>query len=42
MQGYRVKGGGPEFVKISHKVVRYKIADLIKWTQNRKRKNTSE
>lgn len=42
LQGYRVKGGGPEFVKISHKVVRYKIADLIKWTQNKKRKNTSE
>lgn len=42
LQGYRTKGGGPEFVKISHKVVRYKIADLIKWTQNRKRKNTSE
>lgn len=41
LQGYRTKGGGPEFVKISHKVVRYKIADLIKWTQTRKRKNTS-
>jgi hypothetical protein len=42
LQGYRTKGGGPEFVKISHKVVRYKIADLIKWTENKKRKNTSE
>lgn len=41
LQGYRTKGGGPEFIKISHKVVRYKIADLIKWTENRKRKNTS-
>lgn len=30
LQGYRTKGGGPEFIKISHKVVRYKIADLIK------------
>jgi hypothetical protein len=42
LQGYRTKGGGPEFVKISHKVVRYKIADLIKWVENRKRKNTSK
>jgi len=41
LQGYRTKGGGPEFVKISHKVVRYKISDLIKWTENKKRKNTS-
>ena len=41
LQGYRVKGGGPEFIKISHKVVRYKIADLIKWAGSRKRKNTS-
>jgi hypothetical protein len=42
LQGYRTKGGGPEFVKISHKVVRYKIADLMKWVQNKKRRNTSE
>ena len=42
LQGYRTKGGGPEFVKISHKVVRYKIADLMNWTENKKRKNTSQ
>ncbi len=42
LQGYRVKGGGPEFLKISHKVVRYKIADLLEWIKNRKRKNTSD
>ncbi|MFA7275361.1 MAG: hypothetical protein WC043_01000 [Pseudobdellovibrionaceae bacterium] len=42
LQGYRVKGGGPEFLKISHKVVRYKVADLIKWAESRKKRNTSE
>jgi hypothetical protein len=42
LQGYRLKGGGPEFVKISHKVVRYKISDLIAWAKSRKRKNTSK
>jgi len=42
LQGYRTKGGGPEFHKISHKVVRYKIAELIKWTNNKKKKNTSD
>lgn len=41
LQGYRTKGGGPEFHKISHKVVRYKINELINWASNRKKKNTS-
>jgi hypothetical protein len=41
LQGYRVKGGGPPFVKISHKVVRYKVSDLMDWVSSRKRKNTS-
>lgn len=40
LQGYRTKGGGPEFHKISHKVVRYKISELITWTKNKKKKNT--
>jgi hypothetical protein len=41
LQGYRVRGGGPPFVKISHKVVRYKVADLRAWIFSRKRNNTS-
>ncbi len=40
LQGYRSKGGGPEFRKIGARTVRYKIKDLINWTQ--KRNNTSE
>jgi hypothetical protein len=42
LQGYRSKGGGPLFHKITHKVVRYKFSDLIDWTNNKKRKNTSQ
>lgn len=42
LQGYRVKGGGPEFRKIGKKTVRYKIADLISWSENNKKKNTSQ
>lgn len=42
LQGYRTKGGGPEFVKISHKVVRYKVSDLIKWTNSKRQRNTSD
>ncbi len=41
LQGYRVKGGGPPFIKVGERSVRYKIADLMNWAENRK-KNTSE
>ena len=39
LQGLRVKGGGPPFLKI-RKMVRYKAADLIEWTDGNKRENT--
>jgi len=42
LQGYRTKGGGPEFIKIGKKTVRYKIQDLIDWADNHKKKNTSQ
>lgn len=42
LQGYRTKGGGPEFIKIGKKAVRYKIQDLIDWANDRKKKNTSQ
>lgn len=41
LQGYRVKGGGPEFHKFG-KTVKYKIADLINWRDNNRKRNTSE
>ena len=39
LQGYRIKGGGPDFIKIG-KSVRYKIGYLIQWSENYKRSNT--
>ena len=42
LQGYRVKGGGPEFRKFGAKTVRYKFADLQEWAESRKKKNTSQ
>lgn len=42
LQGYRVKGGGPEFRKIGVKTVRYKFSDLKIWAESRKKKNTSQ
>lgn len=41
LQGMRVKGGGPPFVKI-RKMVRYKAGDLIKWTDGNKKENTAQ
>lgn len=42
LQGYRVKGGGPEYIKIGKKAVRYKIQDLINWVNSKKKQNTSQ
>ena len=42
LQGWRVKGGGPRFVKISARAVRYRRRDLIAWAEARLRSNTSQ
>lgn len=41
LQKYRVQGGGPEFVKIGKKAVRYKVGDLKQWALDNKKANTS-
>ncbi|TAH37838.1 MAG: DNA-binding protein [Alphaproteobacteria bacterium] len=41
LQGMRYKGDGPEYVKLK-KAIRYKIAELNKWAQSNKKRNTSE
>jgi len=42
LQGWRVKGGGPKFVKVSARSIRYRRRDLIAWAEVRLRSNTSE
>jgi len=42
MQGWRVKGGGPKFIKVSARSIRYRRRDLIEWAEARLRANTSE
>ncbi|MBN8542845.1 MAG: helix-turn-helix domain-containing protein [Alphaproteobacteria bacterium] len=42
LQGYRTKGGGPKFVKIGKKTIRYKVSDLIAWSDDNKKMNTSK
>ena len=42
LQNWRVRGGGPRFVKVSARSIRYRRRDLNRWIEERIRSNTSE
>jgi len=42
LQNWRVRGGGPDYVKVNGNSVRYQMRDLTKWIDDRKRGNTSQ
>lgn len=42
LQNWRVRGGGPAFVKVSTRSVRYRRGDLVAWVRARIRRSTSE
>ena len=42
LQGWRVKGGGPRFIKVSARSIRYRRRDLIAWAESRLKASTSE
>lgn len=42
VQNWRSRGGGPSFVRISSRLVRYTRRDLIEWISQHRRRNTSE
>jgi len=42
LQNWRVRGGGPQFVKINRRMVRYRASDLLSWVHAQTRSNTSE
>ena len=42
LQGWRVKGGGPKFIKVSARSIRYRRRDLIAWAEARLCSHTSE
>ena len=42
MQGLRQRGGGPRYIDISSRCVRYRRADLRDWADARVRKSTSD
>ncbi len=42
LQNWRLRGGGPHYVKVSARSVRYRRRDLIQWIETRTRSNSSE
>lgn len=42
LQAWRHRGGGPPFVKISSRCVRYRKRDLLAWAEARLESNTSQ
>jgi predicted DNA-binding transcriptional regulator AlpA len=42
LQNWRVRGGGPRFVKVSARSVRYRRRELIRWSEARLVSSTAE
>ena len=42
LQAWRANGGGPRFVRVSKRCVRYRISDLEEWAADRLRTSTSD
>jgi predicted DNA-binding transcriptional regulator AlpA len=42
LQNWRVRGGGPLFVRISNRSIRYRPSDIQDWIEERIRRSTSD
>jgi hypothetical protein len=42
LQAWRCRGGGPVFVRVSARAIRYRRRDLTKWVEERLRVSTSD
>lgn len=42
LRNWRVTGGGPQYVKVSARCVRYRRADIFSWIEDRERRHTSQ
>ena len=42
MEGWRHRGGGPKFVRVSGRCIRYRISDLDRWIEERVRASTAD
>lgn len=42
LQNWRVRGGGPQFIKMGGRIVRYRHRDISDWIDSQARNNTSQ
>ncbi len=42
LQNWRHRGGGPKFIRVSQRSVRYAYSDVMAWIDQRRVANTSE
>lgn len=42
LQKWRVVGGGPKFIKVSSRSIRYRVQDLLNWIAERTVTSTSD
>jgi len=42
LQGWRLKGSGPKFIRISARCIRYRKIDLVAWSESLLKLSTSE
>jgi hypothetical protein len=42
MQGYRQRGDGPPYIRLSFRCIRYRRIDLREWAEKRRRTSTSD
>ena len=42
LQGHRYRGGGPKFIRLSRRCVKYRRIDLRRWVEARLRRSTSD
>ena len=42
LRNWRTRGGGPRFVRVSARCIRYRILDIETWATDRTRRSTSD
>ena len=42
LEALRVKGGGPAYIALGRRTVRYRRRDLLQWIEERQRRSTSD
>ena len=42
LRNWRTRGGGPKFIRVSARCIRYRPNDLEEWVEKRSRRSTSD